>query len=130
MYIRLIFILSVLFINISAQAEMIVKYEKEGFLDRSWYENGNQMIERNATLISPNGKMYITKQNFIVIDQDTLEYIPYSSSPDTLKYIQETCEKDGMKPAPEPIAGLGHQRISMRSAFGMVCVSMSNDEID
>jgi len=28
-----------------------------------------------------------------VIDHNTLEYIPNSSSLDTLKYIQEVCEK-------------------------------------
>jgi len=103
---------------------MIIKYEKEKFIDKSWFENGKQIIERSALLTSPNGKIYTTRQSFIVIDHNTLEYIPNSSSLDTLKYIQEICEKEGMKPAPEPIAGLSYQRISMKSAFGTACISI------
>lgn len=109
--------------SILAQAEMIMKYEKEGFTDKSWFENDKQFIERSSVLTSPNGKTYITRQRFIVINSNTIEYVPQSSSPDTLKYIQEICEKEGMRPASEPIVGLGTQRMSMRSSLGLMCVS-------
>ncbi|MFW1637091.1 MULTISPECIES: hypothetical protein [Acinetobacter] len=124
MYFKLICaFISIFFINISVHAEMIMKYENEGFIDKSWFENEKQIIERSASLTSPSGKLYTTRQRFIVIDHNTIEYIPDSSSLDTLKYIQEICGKDGLKPAPEPIEGLGYQRLGMRSAFGMSCVS-------
>lgn len=123
MYIKLIFTFSIFFMSILAQAEMIMKYEKEGFTDKSWFENDKQFIERSSVLTSPNGKTYITRQRFIVINSNTIEYVPQSSSPDTLKYIQEICEKEGMRPASESIVGLGTQRMSMRSSLGLMCVS-------
>jgi hypothetical protein len=124
MYVKLICaFISIFFINISSYAEMIMKYENERFIDKSWFENGKQIIERSASLTSPSGKLYTTRQRFIVIDHNTIEYIPNSSSLDTLKYIQEICEKHGLKPAPEPIESLSYQRLGMRSAFGMSCVS-------
>ncbi|WP_353173061.1 hypothetical protein [Acinetobacter rudis] len=72
----------------SAQSEILIKYNKEGFIDRSWFENEKQIIERNAFSTSSSGTIYTTKQKFIVIDRNTLEYVPNSSSPETLKYTR------------------------------------------
>lgn len=116
-------ILILLIIGTSAYAEMIFKYEKEGFVDKSWYENGNQIIERIFPVETSDGKVYQLRQKFRVIDSNTLEYIPHSSSTETVEYIQEICEKRGMSASIEPRPGIGFRRISMKAPFGMSCVS-------
>lgn len=123
MYIKFIFVFSIFLIMNSAQSEMLIKYNKEGFIDRSWFENEKQIIERSAFSTSSSGRIYKTKQKFIVIDRNTLEYVPNSSSPETLKYIQDICEKAGMKPAPEPRSAFAYQRMSMKVSFAMECIS-------
>lgn len=123
MYIKFIFVFSIFLIMNSAQSEILIKYNKEGFIDRSWFENEKQIIERNAFSTSSSGRIYTTKQKFIVIDRNTLEYVPNSSSPETLKYIQDICEKAGMKPAPEPRSAFAYQRMSMKVSFAMECIS-------
>lgn len=122
MFIRTIFLI---FLSTStfSHAEMIFKHDKEGFADRSWYEDKNQIIERIFSVQAPSGKIYELRQKFRVIDSNTLEYIPYSSSKDTLNYIEEICEKRDMSPAKEPINGGGYRRISMKTPFGMSCVA-------
>lgn len=123
MYIKFIFVFSIFSIMNSAQSEILIKYNKEGFIDRSWFENEKQIIERSAFSTSSSGRIYKTKQKFIVIDRNTLEYVPNSSSPETLKYIQDICEKAGMKPAPEPRSAFAYQRMSMKVSFAMECIS-------
>ena len=116
-------ILILLLANNFAHAEMIFKHDKEGFVDRSWYEAENQIIERKLSAQAPSEKIYELRQRFKVIDSNTLEYIPYSSSKDTLMYIKEVCEKREMLPAKEPIPGISYRRISMKTPFGMSCTA-------
>jgi len=111
---RLILFIASLFVITTVQAEIFIQYKKEKFFDRYIFNGENQIIERNASLVSPSGITYNTKQRFIIVDDTTLEYIPFSSSPGALNYMQEICEKEGMKLAPEPRLGLESRKISMR----------------
>jgi len=57
--------------------------------------SGEKIIERNAQLTAPSGKIYNTQQKFIELRKNKLFYIPNSSTPETLKYINDICSKNG-----------------------------------
>jgi len=44
MYIKFMFVFSIFLIMNSAQSEILIKYNKEGFIDRSWFENEKKII--------------------------------------------------------------------------------------